>query len=414
VLALAARAADRLAAATVRAWKHQEPGAGSTLGERAAALYAQEDPRRLALLPTLARCLHVTGRLQESLDALAEAIERGDPGTSARARLLAAVISPTALGTGFDAALADAQAAIVELEPIADPAILAEAHAELAQILFWCGRVAEQQAAAESALEYARSAGDLNQEAFALGMLLSAAKWGPMHWQEVDRFARTLLEDSKRLGPRIEFGALHVIASFAEAEGRFDEAREHFRRLDVRQAEFGLEIIRLADSMDVGHLELLAGNPQAAQQATLDGWAQLGELGERGYRSTVGATLGWALVELDRLDEAEQIVAEAEELGSSDDFVTTMYVLTTRAKIASRRGEHERAVALANDAVAVIEPAEYAMLHIESRLALGLVLIRAGRVAEARTPLTKALERAEAKGALVHADWARELLAETE
>ena len=54
------------------------------------------------------------------------------------------------------------------------------------------------------------------------------------------------------------------------------------------------------------------------------------------------------------------------------------------------------------------------MLHIESRLALGLVLIRAGRVAEARTPLTKALERAEAKGALVHADWARELLAETE
>ena len=410
--ALAARAADRLAAATVRAWNHHEPGAGITLGERAAALYAQEDPRRLALLPTLARCLHVTGRLQESLDLLAEAIDRGDPGTSARARLLTAVISPTALGTGFDAALAEAQAAIVELGPIADPVILAEAHAELAQILFWCGRVAEQQGAAERALEYARSAGDLNREALALGMLLSAAKWGPMHWQDVDRFARALLEDSKRLGPPIEFAALLVIASFAEAEGRFDEAREHFQRLDVRQAEFGHEIMRLADSMDVGHLELLAGNPQAAQQALLDGWAKLGELGERWYRSTVGATLGWALVELDRLDEAEQIVAEAEGLGSSDDFVTSMYVLTTRARIASRRGEHERAVALANEAVAVIEPVEYAVLHIESRLALGLVLIRAGRVAEARKPLAEALERAQAKGALVLAEWARELLAE--
>jgi len=38
-----------------------------------------------------------------------------------------------------------------------------------------------------------------------------------------------------------------------------------------------------------------------------------------------------------------------------------MYVLTTRARIASRRGEHERAVALANEAVAVVDAAEYAM-----------------------------------------------------
>jgi len=200
-----------------------------------------------------------------------------------------------------------------------------------------------------------------------------------MHWEEVDRFARAALADSKRLGPRVELSALDLLAMFAEAQGRFDEAREYFHRLDERYAELGLEIIRLSESMDVGHLELLAGEPEAAEQALREGWVGLGELGERGFRSTIGAVLGWALVEQDRLDEAEQIVAEAEELASSDDFATAMYVLTTRA-----------------------------------RIALGLVLIRAGRPDEARTSLADALERAERKGALVLAEWARDLLAKTD
>ncbi len=410
--ALGARAAQRLAAAAERAWKHHEPRAGIALGERAAELFERDDPRRLALLPTLARCLRAAGRIHESLDLLAEAREHGDAVTSGRARLLAAMMKPTVSGEGFNAALAEARAAIAELEPIGDPVVLAEAHVELAQILFWCGRVAEQQAAAEHGRAYARSAGDLHQEAVAVGMLVSAAKWGPMHWEEVDRFARAALADSKRLGSRVELGALDLRAMFAEAQGRFEEAREHCDRGLDRLAEFGMEVFRLGRLMVIGHIELLAGEPEAAEEALREGWVGLGELGERGYRSTVGAELGWALVELDRLDEAEQIVAEAEELASSEDFPTALYVLTTRARIASRRGEHERAVALANEAVAVVDLAEYVALHIEARLALGLVLIRAGRPAEAREVLADALERAERKGALVLGDWARALLAE--
>jgi class 3 adenylate cyclase/tetratricopeptide (TPR) repeat protein len=410
---LNARAADRLAAAAERAWKHHDPRAGVTLGERAAALYERNDPRRLALLPTLARCLHDAGRIHESLDLLAEAREHGNAVTSGRARFLTAMITPSALGEGFDASLAEARAAIAELEPIADPVVLAEAHVELAQILFWCGRVAEQQAAAERGRVYARTAGDLHQEAFAVGMLLTAAKWGPTHWEEVDRTARAALADSERLGPRVELGAGDLLAMFAEAQGRFEEALDRDERLLERLAELGMEVVHLGNLMDVGHIRLLAGEPVAAEKALRKGWVELGKLGEHGFRSTVGAILGWALVEQDRLDEAEQIVSEAAEIGSTEDFPTTMYVLTTRARIASRRGEHKRAVALATEAVAVVDAAEYVALHVEARLALGLVLIRAGRPVEAREPLAEALERAEAKGALVLADWARGLLAET-
>jgi class 3 adenylate cyclase/tetratricopeptide (TPR) repeat protein len=408
------RAAVRLAAAATRAWRHHDPRAATTLAERAAALYERDDPRRFALLPTLALCLHAAGRLQESLELLEEAREHGDAVTAGRARFVAATITPAASGGGFEEALIEIRAAIAELEPIGDPVVLAEAYVGLAQILFWTGRVAEQQAAAERGRTYARSAGDLHQEAWAVGMLGTAAKWGPTPLKEVDRFAHAMLADSERLGPRVELGALDLLGVLAEAEGRFDEGREYLRRLIERLAELGIEMIRLSESMDLGHLELLAREPEAAEHVLREGWVELGKIGERGYRSTVGAMLGWALVELDRLDEAEQIVAEAEEIGSSDDFVTTMYVLTTRARIASRRGEHERAVALATEAVAVIEAGEYPTMHIESRLALGLVLIRAGRTAEAGEPLADALARAEAKGALVLADWARELLAEAD
>jgi class 3 adenylate cyclase/tetratricopeptide (TPR) repeat protein len=411
--ALSARAAERLGAAAERAWKHHDTLAGITLGERAAVLYEPGDSRRLALLPTLARCLHMAGRIHDSLELLAKAREHGNPVTSARARFLAAVIAPSAFGTGFAASLAEARAAIAELEPIGDPVVLAEAHVELAQILFWCGRVAEQTAAAQRGVAFARSAGDLHQEAFAVGMLAIAAKWGSMNWEEVDHFAREALEDSKRLGPRVELAAIDLMAMSAEAKGRFEEALEHIARMNDQMAEFGMEVLLFGSSMDIGHINLLAGKPTAAEQALREGWIGLGELGERGFRSTVGATLGWALVEQDRLDEAEQIVSEAEEIGSSDDPATMLYVLTTRARIASRRGEHERAVALANEAIAVVDAAEYVAMHIEARIALGLVLIRAGRPAEARAPLTEALERAEAKGALVLADWARGLLAET-
>jgi len=411
---LGARAAERLAAAAERAWKRTDARAGINLGERAAALYERDDTRRLALLPTLARCLHTAGRIHESLELLAEAKDHGDAVTSGRARFIAAMITSSALSGGIDASLAEARAAIAELEPLGDPVVLAEAHVDLAQILFWTGRVAEQQAAAERGRAYARSAGDLHQEAFAVGMLGIAAEWGPMHWEEVDRFAQEALADSKRLGPRVETAALDLLATFAEAQGRFDDAREHFQRLSERLAELGIEIIRLAQSMDFGHMELLAGEPEAAEQVLREGWVGLGELSEQGMRSMVGAMLGWALVEQDRLDEAEQIVTEAEQLASSDDFATAICVLIARARIASRRGEHERAVGLATEAVAVADAAEYVALHIEARLALGLVLISAGRAAEARIPLADALERAEAKGALVLAEWARDLLAEAD
>ena len=410
--ALSARAGKRLAAATERAWKRHDVRAGISLGERAAALFERGDAGRLALLPTLAICLSAVGRGSESLELLAEAREHGDAVTSGRARFLRAQVSALA-GAEFEAQLAEVRGAIEELEPLGDRGVLAEAYVHLAQVLFWTGRLAEQKAAAERAGEYARSAGDPYQEAWAVGTLASAARWGPDPWNEVQRFAEMMLAESERLGPRVELGAVDLMAVVAAAEGRYDEAREHVRRIDQRLSELGLEVVRLSEAMELGRLEMFAGEPEAAERVLREAWVALGELGDRGFRSTVGAMLGWALVALDRLDEAEKIVAEAEAIAARDDFATTMYVCSTRARIRSRRGEHDDAVSLAKEALESVK-STYVPLHIEALLLLGFVFIRAGLAVEARATLTEALERAEAKGALILAGQARALLVETQ
>ena len=72
-----------------------------------------------------------------------------------------------------------------------------------------------------------------------------------------------------------------------------------------------------------------------------EGWDGLGELGERGIRSTVGGYLGEMLARLGELEEAEAILDEAMSMSTPDDWVTVAQVMIGRAFVASGRGDHE-------------------------------------------------------------------------
>ena len=86
---LASEAAARLEAAGHKAFVLGDPAACGILLERAASLLPPEDPRRLALLPTLGAALFEAGRLTDADRVLTEAIERsaGDELLEARARV---------------------------------------------------------------------------------------------------------------------------------------------------------------------------------------------------------------------------------------------------------------------------------------------------------------------------------------
>jgi tetratricopeptide (TPR) repeat protein len=154
-------------------------------------------------------------------------------------------------------------------------------------------------------------------------------------------------------------------------------------------------------------LELHAGDLEAAERELREGYVILRSLGEVGYRSTVASVLASVLVELGRLDEAEQLVAEVIEIAAPDDFDPQARWRSVRARILSAKGEHDEAERLARDAVERTMGTDYVLQQAEMLAGLAGVLAAAGRPAEAAEPAAVALALLEQKGDVVGAAQAR-------
>jgi tetratricopeptide (TPR) repeat protein len=154
-----------------------------------------------------------------------------------------------------------------------------------------------------------------------------------------------------------------------------------------------------------------AGNLPRAEAILREGWEGLGELGEHGYRSTIGGCLAEMVARQGRLDEAEALLDEAIALSSLDDWVTVAQVDKGRAFVASGLGDHDLARDLARKAVDLIDAREYLTLQQEIRVSHGEILIAAGCLDEARAEILRGREVAERKGSTVVVAKADELLA---
>ena len=135
-------------------------------------------------------------------------------------------------------------------------------------------------------------------------------------------------------------------------------------------------------------------------------------MGMNTHRSTIAADLGEAVFRQGRVDDAERLSRESEQLGASDDPYNDMSWMRLRAKVAAARGDLDRALALAKDAVVIAEGVgfldEVALTWLDFA-----GILHAASNPEARPAATKALGLFERKGNLVGARWARELLDQT-
>ena len=163
--------------------------------------------------------------------------------------------------------------------------------------------------------------------------------------------------------------------------------------------------------MEGGYVEVLAGDLDAAASRFRQGYDGLGELGETGYRSTLGTMLADTLVDLGRDDEAERIIDECESIAQGDDFDPQARIRLVRARILARRGERDDAEQLAREGVAIYARCDYVDTQAHSLVTLAEVLRSAGKEDEARAHLLQAIELFERKGNLVFADRARNELA---
>jgi class 3 adenylate cyclase/tetratricopeptide (TPR) repeat protein len=411
---LAARAARHLAAAGRRALARGDVSAAANLLTRTAALVPPDAPERIELLPALGGALVLAGDLAQAEDVLTEAIEAGTAAGDRRVELHARLehaflLTLTHPEQGLEHMRHIADEAIPELELLGDDVGLAKAWRRIADVHWMSNRWRDQEGALERALTHAERAGDSREIGGIRMRLAMALYWGPTPApQAIDRAARTLVR--ARGNPAVESTFLVSLAGLHAMSDHFDEARSLLARGEGIAEELGFRLWFAGFSLVSADVELLAGDPVAAEQRLRRGYRALESLGERRVLATVASRLAKTVYLQGRYDEAEHLAKTSEHLAGTGDIASQIEWRSVRAKLVARRGELDRGERLAREALRLAEQTDDLGSQATVLVDLAEVLRSAGRTEDAIALLDRATQLFEEKGNVVAARAAGEIL----
>ena len=361
--------------------------------ERALAQCPAGERLQADLLRLLATVLNESGDLKRAEAVLAEgshvAAAAGLPAMAARIRVLTAQFHAEQ-GRGDAEALKECEAATAILDAEGDLAGLAEAWRLAGMLGYWRGDVPACQEALGRAAAYARRSGNHYTERQAslwLGVSFSALPVpADVAISRLERLLRPARGD-----PWAEVNILMWLALQYGYAGRFADARRAAARSRQMLTEIGAKIQWAALCTEVaGQIELIAGDPAAAERHIRDGYEAF-RLMESGYVSSPTCLLAEAVYAQGRFGEAERLTAEARVIVAADDFEQQARWRATRAKLLARRGQFAAARQLADQAVALVSPTSYAALLADVLVAKAEVSRLAGDRDQAEASLRQAL-----------------------
>lgn len=160
-----------------------------------------------------------------------------------------------------------------------------------------------------------------------------------------------------------------------------------------------------------GFIEMLAGDPVAAERELRVGYEFSESLGDRGWWATMAATLAHPVAAQGRLDEAEEFCRIAAGLGADDDLTTQVLWRSARAKVRSARGRSDDAARLGREAVEIAGRTDDINLLADTLIDFASVLRSTGPSSEADEAVRRALELYTRKGNVVSAARAEPLAA---
>jgi tetratricopeptide (TPR) repeat protein len=410
---VAAAAATHLAAAGHVATGRGDLPAAANLLERAIALLPPADRTRLQLLTDLGEVLILnveTERAQRVLDdALAAAERSGDQGLAAHATLGKLELRLDSPDRGPERYRADVRNALSLLEGLGDEEGQSRAWRLLGLDSYLRCQIGRAEEEFQRAVEHARAAGDERIEAGNLYALVQAAFWGPTPVAEgIDR-CREIRERAEG-SYRVEMAALHTLAGLHAMAGEFDQARELGDAAAQIAGKLGPSRFAALCSQFLGQVELLAGDPAAAERWLRWGAGILERMGERGLRSEVTANLARALAAQGRDDQALEQATLSGQLAVRDDLYAQVERRGPLATVLARRGRLGEAERVAAEAVELAADSDMLAMQAGALLDLARVLRVAGRGAEAAPLARQALALARRKGHRVAAAQAEELL----
>ena len=404
---LAARAANHLAVAGQRALARGDIAAAAHLLSRTAALVPADAPERVELVSGLGAALVLAGDLREADRVLREAIDAaaaaGDRRIELHARLehafLKALTNPE---LGLEHLQQSAVEAIAELQEYDDHLGLAKAWRRMGDVHWMSSRWADQERALARALSHAERAAETREVITIRMRLAMPLYWGPTPAPEAIKRAERILEQL-RGHHAVESTFLVSLAGLHAMSDRVDEARTLLARGEAIAEELGFKLWFAGFSLVSADVELLAGDPVAAERKLRHGYRVLEELGERRVLSAVASRLATTIYVQGRYDEAEQLAQTSEQLAGGHVIQSQIENRLVGAKLAARRANLERAEALARDAVQLVRQTDDISSQAAALLELAAILQQRGRSDETTMIVARARDLFEQKGNIVAA-----------
>jgi class 3 adenylate cyclase/tetratricopeptide (TPR) repeat protein len=396
-------ASRRLSSAGRRAFARGDLRAAANLLGRALDVLSDGDPLRIALLPELGEVLLEVGQLAQARALVDEALAAADPQRDRRVKAAAEVVRLLLRLHGGEAVDWTQAAAALTRETI--PALMLEqAHGEIAKA--WrlvalaqqnSGHLGEAADSIAKVVEHARLAGDQRLVARSSLGLTMGAFFGPTPVPDAMAQCQALIADD--LADRqVQNLIVCKIALLHAMNGNCDEAREMCRRARDVLRDLAPGVRAAAASLDLAAVEMLAGDPAAAERELRPDCEMLEKMGETYFFSSMLATLARAVRDQGRDDEALEITRLAERTAAPDDFDAQVLWRCVRAPILARGGALDDAEALVRASLEIAKQIEVPDLHASAWTELAAVLRVRGAIDASRQALDEALRIYEAKG----------------
>ena len=227
---------------------------------------------------------------------------------------------------------------------------------------------------------------------------------GPAPLERAVAFVGERLELARRQGLRsLEADMLHVLGSAEARRGHFDQARLALKASTAISEELGLAYMSQWATRSLGHLELAAGDPRAAERAFRWSYDVLTEMELKSSLGEAAVPLADSLYEQGRYGEAEDFLDAVKDDWASGDASVEAPRLAVRGKLLAARGWQRHAERTVERALRLVRRTDWACLRADTLLAHAEVLELGDRLDEAVSSCHEALRVAEAKGYAVAA-----------
>jgi ATP/maltotriose-dependent transcriptional regulator MalT len=215
---------------------------------------------------------------------------------------------------------------------------------------------------------------------------------------------------SRREIRTVEVLLLAVLATLEAMQGRLAEARELVDRAGPVADELGYQSQLGAFTFHQGVVELLAGDPAAAERTIRPALEQLELVGDTSNYSSIVAVLARAVYDQGRYGEAEELTQRSERAAHLNDVHAQITWRHVRSKALARRGELEEAERLGEQAIAYAADSDFLNPYGDALLDRAEVLDLAGRPQDGIPAVQQAIRLFEQKGNVVSAAVARAML----